>query len=243
MRIKKGFTLSETMIAMGIVGVIVAITVPMVVNHFQKQTKVLMLEKTYKELSDKLELFKNERPYNSIPTFTKAEIYSFLYNEFKRKNTTDVFSIFTKGFASSYKSLNGTTGSYAQEVGRFKLFWGITTKSGSSLYIVPTEEEIEYESECTDSRVSSCSIKPKNDIKSVKLADVYLDVNGKKGPNIGGRDMFKMGIYGDYTVRPVAIVEADDEGKVKDNLTICRESPLGDGCFALILNDDWKMNY
>ena len=47
---KKGFTLSEILITLGIIGVVSAITMPSVIQHFQKQKTVNSLKKMYSTL-------------------------------------------------------------------------------------------------------------------------------------------------------------------------------------------------
>ena len=87
---------------------------------------------------------------------------------------------------------------------------------------------------------------------------MYIDVNGPKGPNIGGRDMFTMRYYNDgsidvYTVTPEC---RTDETKCNDNYgstpiekreirysQVCVTSANGDDCIGKLLNDNWIMNY
>jgi prepilin-type N-terminal cleavage/methylation domain-containing protein len=45
--IKKGFTLAEVLITLGIVGVVATITLPSVIKNYQKRQTVTQLKKAY----------------------------------------------------------------------------------------------------------------------------------------------------------------------------------------------------
>jgi len=47
----KGFTLAEVLITLGIIGVVAAITIPGLVNHYQKKETANKLKKVYAELN------------------------------------------------------------------------------------------------------------------------------------------------------------------------------------------------
>ena len=58
-----GFSLSEALIAIAIISIIAAITVPNVITSYQKQTFLTMLQKNYRELKDNLLILQTEN-YN-----------------------------------------------------------------------------------------------------------------------------------------------------------------------------------
>ena len=49
---KKGFTLSEVLITLGIVGLIAALTIPAVMKNYKNRLYVSQLQKVYSQLSD-----------------------------------------------------------------------------------------------------------------------------------------------------------------------------------------------
>ena len=51
---KSGFTLGETLIALTIVGVISALTVPSVINNYQRKTFALAVKKNYLNIQENL---------------------------------------------------------------------------------------------------------------------------------------------------------------------------------------------
>ena len=72
------------------------------------------------------------------------------------------------------------------------------------------------------------------------INDVYLDLNGKKGPNMLGRDIFRIGINEYGFVVPIGYFGSrycNPKEAAKDY------SASGNGCYKKILEDKWKMNY
>ncbi len=63
--IKKGFTLAEVMITLGIIGVVAALTIPMLVASYQKIVLKNQFKKTYSVLSQNL--LKSQLDYGNIP--------------------------------------------------------------------------------------------------------------------------------------------------------------------------------
>ncbi len=47
---KIGFTLAEVLITLGIIGVVAALTIPTLVNNYQKKTYVTGLQRAYAQL-------------------------------------------------------------------------------------------------------------------------------------------------------------------------------------------------
>lgn len=55
---KTGFTLSEVLITLGIIGVVAALTIPSVVNNYKKQQFRTGLKKEYSVLLQALDMYK-----------------------------------------------------------------------------------------------------------------------------------------------------------------------------------------
>lgn len=49
---KKGFTLAETLITLGIIGVISALTIPTLVMNYQSKVRITQLQKVYNDISN-----------------------------------------------------------------------------------------------------------------------------------------------------------------------------------------------
>lgn len=61
---KRGFTLAEVLITLGIIGVVAAITIPNLMTHFQQEQTVTKLKKAYSVINQayKSSLMKSESP-------------------------------------------------------------------------------------------------------------------------------------------------------------------------------------
>ena len=54
--IKKGFTLAEVLITLGVIGVVAAVTMPTLIQNYQKKQTVTQLKKAYSELSQAISM-------------------------------------------------------------------------------------------------------------------------------------------------------------------------------------------
>ncbi len=233
------FTLAEVLVTLGIIGVVSAMTVPSLMQNYQRQSYVTQLHKTYNEFTQAFLQYKNDR--NAL-WLTEAghtrhqDMMPFMKQYFKVVQECGTTS--TPCFASSYKNQNG--GTYVVDtLNRGGTYYGVLA-SGVSFGIM-------YDALDTGTIYT--------DDFSYRIV---VDINGKKGPNIYGRDLFVMYVFPDgvidvYYANP-ACRENNSCLSGKTNVTDWRESVAAncasatgevwhDGCFARILNDNWQMNY
>ena len=57
----RGFTLAEVLVTLGIIGVVSAMTVPTLMQNYQKKSYVVQLHKVYNELSQALLQYQTDR--------------------------------------------------------------------------------------------------------------------------------------------------------------------------------------
>ena len=69
---KKGFTLAEVLVTLGILGVVAAITLPTLINKYQEKRTVTQLKKTYSALSQAYQ--RMEQEYGTIDTWLNGKI-------------------------------------------------------------------------------------------------------------------------------------------------------------------------
>ncbi len=209
--------MAEVLVTLGIIGVVSAMTVPSLMQNYQRQSYVTQLHKVYNEISQAALRYQNDKnAVNLVEAGLSSQdaVYEFITDYFKVVKTCDTFS---DCFASSddYKNLNGSS-----------------TKGFD-------------ESTRTFILSSGAAIRPWYLKSGDKLINVMVDINGKKGPNIEGRDMFLLCLYNNGLI--------DEQGasapltkEARDNLftNTCQKSSTGiGGCFGKILNDNWQMNY
>ena len=215
------FTLAEVLVTLGIIGVVSAMTVPTLMQNYQRQSYVTQLHKTYNEFSQALLRYQTDR--NAL-NLTEAGLNSqeacnnLMTTYFKTVQTcTDSL---TPCFANSYKTLQGGTIDFTTNT-------SYVLASGASVRFFYARLEL---------------------TGGIKIANITVDINGQKGPNILGRDLFWMALYSDGTIddfdynNPAPLSESLRNAAYN---TYCQGSGQvpGYGCFGKILNDNWQMTY
>lgn len=208
-----GFTLAEVLVTLGIIGVVSAMTVPTLMQNYQRKTYVTQLHKVYNEMSQALLQYQNDRNALNLTEAgitSTATFDSFVENYMKIVSTCDKMQ--SPCFADSYKKIDGA------------IFTGAS---------------LEYKSYVLANGVS---IRPYYTKAADKLINLYVDVNGLQGPNILGRDLFLFGVYNnglldtysnDTTTAP--LTKEQRENAVNESYAW---APV-----ARILNDNWEMTY
>lgn len=222
----KAFTLAEVLVTLGIIGVVSAMTVPSLMQNYQRQSYVTQLHKVYNELSQaalRYQTDKNALDLKEAGLNSQSAVDSFITTYFKVVSTCDTST--SPCFADAYKKMSGSQASF------------ITTKKAYQL-------------------ASGASIRPSyND--GNRVISVVADINGPKGPNIAGRDLFLLCLYkngviddtddaivnDDGELVEVSIpISADDRDKIFNDR--CASSSVAiHGCLGKILNDNWEMKY
>ena len=214
--------MAEVLVTLGIIGVVSAMTVPSLMQNYQRQSYVTQLHKFYNETSQAVMQYVNDKNALNISEaglLNDDAIDIWIKNYFRIVQTCENIS---DCFADEYKSLNGNN-------------LGVFLNDEYSPYVLASGASIALVSR------SNCI-----------LLDV--DVNGKKGPNILGRDLFAVKIYLDgqlddavppsnvySTVHPTT----DEREEVFNNYCskMTKDSLHSWGCFGKILNDNWQMTY
>lgn len=165
-RLKKyGFTLSEVLITMGILGVIAALVTPALNLNFQRKIFVSELQTAYNEIANAVEhVIQTE----GVERFSETSIFSnragihnekvFLLNNFNTLKSS-CHNDGVRCIPNSYKNLN------KKNIGMpipLSSVYCIQTKKGAAICMGGYE--------------------------------IYVDVNAEKNPNIYGRDLFYMQI-------------------------------------------------
>lgn len=79
---KKGFTLAEVLITMTIIGIIAALTIPIILNDYNNKKMATTFKKAYSELSQATEYIKNDNGGSFISVCGYWN-YSCLYQKYK----------------------------------------------------------------------------------------------------------------------------------------------------------------
>lgn len=184
---KRGFTLAEVLITLGIIGIVAAMTIPnMIAKH---RLKVLHTEflKTYSDLNNAALLFKskeglsvtqfsktvNQNTYNSTTVLIKYISY-FKQNKIGKVNmsgdkdeTTETNATYEKVFGFTPKNLRGN---YIKSSNPCDESFS-AEEIGGRLFVMDNNLSLAYK---------DLTYGPK----------LCVDINGRKGPNIYGYDWF-----------------------------------------------------
>lgn len=221
---KFGFTLAEVLITLAIIGMVAALTIPTLVANYQKRQFVVQLQKTYATIANAAKMvMADEQVDNLNNTYLREpdeyddynEMYEnsvgkFLKTYFKVVKTCNIDD--SSCYAESYKSQDDTI--EGQFIGTYTDRYCGVLSSGTVICMAPFTEE--------------------NPIT------FSIDVNGKTGPNIMGRDAFQfaMNYRGELAEQfPVGSADSYRCGDDEQALT------YSIGCFTKIIQDGWKMDY
>lgn len=232
-----GFTLAEVLVTLGIIGVISTLTLPTLMNNYHRKAYVTQLHKVYNEFSRAGESFVTSRNAVNLAEAglnSQDKIANFMQSQMKI--VTDCGTDFTSCFASSYKNINsGAVTNLNTE----------QKNQTSSCYALPSGASVclTYMGRTR----SSCN----------GVVNLVVDVNGKKGPNTLGRDLFVMGMDADGSVTPTCSITQGSCASAKQDKCNVNKSPLqkckeattmvanedAANCFIQIIDDGWQMNY
>lgn len=220
MKFNNGFTLAEVLVTLGIIGVVSAMTVPTLMQNYQRQSYVTQLHKVYNELNQATLRYKTDRNALNLKEAgltSQAAAENFIESNFKIVQKCG--SNKTPCFASSYKKIAGTS-----SIGWYTPRTNYIIASGTAIGV---------------------SYRPVGD----ELLELYVDTNGAKGPNITGRDIFAMFIYNngiidDFNFSENTTAPMTEAARNTNYADVCAaDTTSWHGCLGKVINDNWQMTY
>lgn len=163
-----GFTLAEVLVTLGIIGVVAAMTIPTLMQNYQRQSYVTQLKKVYNEIGQAVERYAAD---NNVVSLTEsrlrgnsAEVNRFVTTYFKV--VKNCHGSYTPCFTENYDKIEGTPFTFK---GHSCMFTG-TLASGAAI--------------CMDSGAAETG----------QALTIKVDINGPQGPNVSGRDLFSIDV-------------------------------------------------
>ena len=253
------FTLAEVLVTLGIIGVVAVLTVPNIISSYQKKVYVAQLQKAYNQLQqvfslamaeDEVEYLADTELMQSIngdyigASDDQSAFSSKLGEYMKIQKACQPYDyddgchdIYYTNLDQNYES---SAGERSNRGGDLQVF----TKDGMVYYFhmieknanLCSEEEIEY---AKQEGLASCSWHAKNNW------GILIDVNGKKGPNKFGRDLFRFALDNRGQIYPYGSIATS--GKYFDwsvsNGGCASSGSYGFDCGGRIMDQGWKMDY
>lgn len=237
----KAFTLAEVLITLGIIGVVASLTIPTLIQNTQKQEYVTQLKKDYTIFSQALESLGNDTgcPNDMICTGLFATgataqtigdaIISYIkvVKNCQQNLNQGCFS----NSVSPYYDGSGTRTNYDANPS-----YKFITADGSSIMVA------DYADGCTTNFGSGTL--------SQICGAVFIDVNGLKGPNNIGRDLFNFVITSRGTLYPNGggfLQNPPGTSQYWKDLGACQPATSGSlsgwYCTGRVMDEGWQMNY
>lgn len=224
-KFKGGFTLAEVLITLVIIGIIAAMTIPQVINNTNEQENVVATKEAFSILS---------QAYNRVLVENGGTIEPSSLGSSGREVTQNFGDIFAKQmhvqnncgvrtdeecFANGmYKYLDGSDWVDWNK----KNYYKVRLANGMSLGFIVRSEYVE--------RGTSDALKH-------VITDIYVDVNGDKGPNVVGKDTFGFWMT-KYGVIPFGVAEVLEDNY--GNINTCKTT--GRGCTFWVVTQN-NMDY
>ena len=223
-----GFTLAEVLVTLGIIGVVSAMTIPTLMQNHQRKVYVTQLHKVYNELQQTFIQYMTDRNAINLKEagITSVAALNAMTTQYFRivESCTDASTVepcFEN--PNNYRKLDGASAAAFDNTG-----------SGSFVL------------------ASGAVIRPWLSGSEDNAFIVYVvDINGRKGPNIFGRDFFDMcvDVNGriDTCSDKAEVYPLSQERREELFEKYCSIDSTGNGdirgCLGKILNDNWVMTY
>ena len=228
--IKKGFTLAEVLITLGIIGVVAALTLPSVITNYQKKETAEKLKVAFTLFSGALERAKSD--YGDL--YMTIDMYKDFY--LYRKTYIDPYLTGLKPYEGRYILINATNGGTS----------AVAYNKNTPILCLPNSFCYFF--------VGNGGYNPDTDYEWVNYLYLIVDLNGPKKPNRVGHDVFYFALNVPFregrTTKKVPLlsgyVYGASEKTTRDAMIKnCRGDTsgwsAGSMCTLLIMNDGWEI--
>ncbi len=195
-KIIKCFTLAEVLIALTIIGIIAAITVPVIMANYQKQALKAAFTKTYSDLN------------NAARKFYSDNGISFSEYASSKGSKTEVFTTLMSYFNQSGKVSNM---SFSTEEEDYDLTYRLKLLSGTQLNVAAASGNMICDNYFMQADLQGRLFRL-NDSPSANTNGpvVCVDTNGLKNPNQYGKDYFLFIFTVDNQVIPMGMEHSNN---------------------------------
>jgi len=214
---KNGFTLAEVLITLVIVGVVAALTIPTLINKTQKHEIVAGVKKAYSTLLQaQMNMARNNDAavgdYSFLKDINFIDEFAKVTNVVQKED--GIAGCLGSNYTSEYKWLNGGANGL------------ISMGDVSKAHCCIMSDGMIY----VHSSLLNNHGQTSEDAENI-IGSVFVDVNGKKGPNVWGRDLFIFDVLSTKGILPGGYSTGD-----------CNNSSTGYNCTAKVLREN-AMNY
>ena len=227
---KKGFTLSEVLITLGIVGIVSVLTIPAIMKNYKDKVYMTQLKKIYGQLSEATQSMMNDEQAESFYETTGGVIQS----------CSDINSgTCEKGegyFFNKYlKIVQNNCGQNSKCIGN-----NYTNAAGDALP-APTGQ---YCVQTANGATICSSFNPRvGGIDNNPCLSLIVDVNGPSAPNTTGKDVFAIDVHPDGSLSDYSSGCAPDNKGCDPTLCNTQNTSIYNaacGCLNKVIEANWK---
>lgn len=217
---KVAFTLAEVLITLGIIGVVAAITIPTIVNHYKEKVTITKLKKLNSTFQNAFNLMRQEEfgggdasEWGDISRDEFVQVYTKYLSVAQVCTQEDIQKCF---YNTNYANLNGE-----QNQLYVNSYSGFILNDGAPVAVGWSGANSEYT------------------ISTGNYGQIFVDINGKNPPNILGRDVFSFIIRKDAVIARGAINPGGNSSSKYDKRGYCNKNSgvghNGLGCTAWVI--------
>ncbi len=266
---KYGFTLSELLVTITVIGVIASLTIPNIVSNEQNKINATRLQTSVQSVEQALtnivamqnadSLFETTPWSNGRITNASSDSNKRHFaNELTKYLSVISYDVGTNAPANFYsgKTVYGLDDNggrkKANVIDQFNNCIVLNTTQGATIFIRAFDKSDTRATGGGDIISDNVAFSRQTSLNA-NPADIFIDVNGKEGPNTVGRDLFHFyvgaeGILYPFGGKDVANYEGDT-GQDWSSSTYgsrCTDGSKGNngwGCTGRLIDEGYKINY
>lgn len=234
---KKGFTLSEVLVTLSVVGIVAVLTIPGVMKNYQNRVYTAQLEKVYAQISSATQSIMSDEHADNFYETSGSRGTVFADDDANHQDPKGGIGYFlTKYLKTTRRNCQSDTTCASVEDDFYSRI------SGQGVNGLDSIGEGRYYCVMLVSGATLCG---GYDDSTRPCTSIMVDVNGIGQPNVTGRDVFAMEIHPDGSVSDYGSGCVNGRSGDAPNTCSSNSNVLGSagGCLNNIMSAGWVMEY
>lgn len=229
---KIGFTLSEVLITLGIIGIVAAMTLPNIIAKYKQSVMVNQLKKAYSVMSQAM-LFTVQKD---------GDLTSLNVRDYSQESINNWYKFYLKPYMNVTHECYNEVGCWAKGVktiGGVTPYYGSNRGIGENIVVFTTLDGFNVSLDAYGNTGMRFGVKSENGASDFLL--VFVDVNGNKRPNIVGKDIHAFVFSPSRGFVPAGRDLSDKE--LNANCNASNKTVYGGYyCFEKIMRNGWRVD-